>query len=216
MEKDYRIDLREVLLGRPTRLRYIVRFSICPRTHDESVAEHSFYTAFIALMIARSLGYRVEGSNGRDSHMIDVGLLLSRALMHDMDESYSGDFIRMFKHSNPQLKEQIDQACIGFMTKLAMEISRDPGEGGDLLQMWEDAKADDYEGMIVGVADFMSVVSYVVQEIKAGNHNMFEHLEDLKKFHRTFDSLKYEFIRGHIQECGKILDSVHAKRVEIS
>lgn len=212
LTKSARINLREVILGRPTRLRYVVRFSICPRTHDESVAEHSFYTAFIALMLARGLHYEYDSGQGL-GRPLDLGLILSRALMHDMDESYSGDFIRMFKHSSPELKNAIDSACESFMTKLACELTHD--EGPDILQMWSEAKEDDFEGAIVSLADFLSVVSYVVQEIQSGNHNMYEHLEDLKRFYETFHSKRYAFLEEYIKECGEILFGLEVRRIQL-
>lgn len=198
----YDINLQEVLLGRPSRLRYVVRYSICPRTHDENVAEHSYYTAFIALMLVRSLW--------RNDFKINLGATLSRALMHDMDESYSGDFIRMFKHSSPELKEAIDGACNTFMQGWGKEVAVNGGD--DLVRMWSDAKDDTVEGTIVSFADFLSVVSYVLQEIKAGNHAMYEHFEDLKKFYATFSGERYGFLQKYIRQCGVLLESVEQNK----
>lgn len=205
------INIREILLGRPTRLRYVVRFSICPRVHDESVAEHSFYTAYIAMMIAVDI-HRGHLANGDSRGRVDIGLVVSRALMHDMDESYSGDFIRMFKHSSPEVKNAIDSASEGFMKKFTHTVAN----GAEwVFNLWKEAKDTSIEGLIVSLSDFLSVVSYVVQEINAGNHNMFEHLEDLRKFYETFHDKKYDELRPYIEEAGKIIFAVDSRRIQI-
>ena len=200
--KTKELDLRAVVLGRMTRLRYVVRFSICPRTHDESVAEHSYYTAYIAMMIAMDLR--------RDGVEIDHGVVACRALMHDADEAHSGDFIRMFKHSTPGLKQAIDAASQNFMKEYAEEIGSPPS-----LALWEGAKRADNEGAVVSFADFLSVVSYVVQEINAGNHSMFEHLDELKKFFSSFQAEKYALLKKYLGPCQAILDTVEDRRANI-
>ena len=199
------INLREILLGRPTRLRYITRFSICPRTHDESVAEHSYYTAYIAMMLGLALQ--------ADGITVNMGLVLTRALMHDVDESYSGDFIRMFKHSSLSLKLAIDNANSGFVQKFC----HDTGPGLPTLpEAWAFAKDATVEGAIVSLADFMSVVSYIIQEIKAGNHNMFEHLDDLRHFYDTFPKKaeKYAVLQNYIAQCGSLLNEIEVRKAE--
>lgn len=198
------INIREMLLGRPVRLRYITRFSICPRTHDESVAEHSYYTAFYALLLGMDL--QMKG------HKVEMGVVQARALMHDVDEAYSGDFIRMFKHSTPSLKLAIDQACNQFVKKFKDAVT----PGIDIHMLWKNSKYDDLEGAIVSVADFMSVVSYIGQELNSGNRNMLEHIEDLWKFYDGFWDIptageikeKYKPLKDYILDCGDIMKTL--------
>lgn len=203
MAENNHLNLRELLLGRPTRLRYVVRFSICPRIHNESVAEHSYYTAYLAMMITADLlsqGFEVNGF-----------AVTSKALTHDMDESYSGDMIRMFKHSSPEIKIAMDTAAEKFMEEHSQEVM---GNNAVCL-LWKEAKSDDLEGAIVSLADFLSVVSYVVQEIQAGNHVMYEHLEDLKKFYETFHAKRYDVLKEYVDQAGRILFGMEARRIQI-
>ena len=202
MEAKKSFDLKAAVLGRITRLRYVVRFSICPRTHDESVAEHSFFTAYIGTMIAWDLH--------ESGVAVNPGIVAMRALMHDIDEAHSGDFIRMFKHSSPSLKLAIDNASAEFMKQCAKET-------GSMAEyrLWEEAKDLTTEGLVVSFADFLSVVSYVVQEINAGNHSMFEHLDELKKFFSSFQAEKYTVLGKYLAPCQEILDTVEDRRTKI-
>lgn len=203
MEETNNLNLRELLLGRPTRLRYVVRFSICPRVHNESVAEHSFYVGYYGLMIAADLA-----SRGVEVNLGEVGM---KAVQHDMDETYSGDMIRMFKHSSPEIKKAMDTASEKFMEEHSREVV---GHGG-VCQIWKEAKSDNLEGAIVSLCDFLSVLSYVVQEIQSGNHIMYEHLEDLKKFYETFHSKRYELLKEYVDQAGRIIFGMEARRIQI-
>jgi 5'-deoxynucleotidase YfbR-like HD superfamily hydrolase len=187
------LDLPQILLGRITRLRYIKRYSICPRVHEESVAEHSYYTAFIALVVGMDLQTR--------GHSIQLGKLLARALMQDVDEAYSGDFIRMFKHSSPGLKTAIDAAALQFMRGFATEA----GLGSMYLGFWTEAKDATLEGAIVSFADFASVVSYIAQELRSGNVVMREQLDELNKFCESFFVEKYQPLMVYVEAVHKIV-----------
>lgn len=180
------IDLRQILIGEPVNLRYIKRFSVCPRVHEESVAEHSYYVAFFSMMLAEDL---MKNTGIK----IDLGKLLSRALIHDIDEVFSGDFIRMFKHNNVEVEESINRTSQHLMEGFT---SKYPA-GQNLLKYWKEGKADDIEGKLLAFADFLSVLSYVWQEIMAGNVIMFRHLEELGKFCGTFAQEKYSFIKDY-------------------
>jgi len=187
------IDLRQVLTGEPVRLRYIKRFSICPRVHEESVAEHSYYVAFISLMLAEDLK--------NQCYRIDVGLLLSRALLHDLDEVFSGDFIRMFKHHNEDVNREINCAA----TELVANFLQNYPAGDQRLEYWEKSKEEDIEGRILGFADFLSVVSYIWQEIHAGNVIMLQHLPELEKFARSFTDPSWKFLAGYLFEAVELI-----------
>ena len=187
------ISIRQVLTGEPIRLRYIKCFSICPRVHEESVAEHSFYVAFIAMMLAEVLK--------KSGHKINVGLLLSRALIHDLDEVFSGDFIRMFKHHNEPVKIAIEATSRAMMEGFV----KDYPAGAQLMEYWQTSKAQDIEGYILAYADYLSVLSYIWQEINAGNHAMLNQVDEMAKFSNTFNDTKYDMLKEYHVEAAQIL-----------
>jgi len=195
------IDLKQVLIGEPTRLRYVKRFSICPKVHEESVAEHSYYVAFICLMLGEDL-------MNQGFVKLNLGMLLSRALIHDLDEVFSGDFIRMFKHQNIIVEEAINAT-----SKILVErFTQNYPAGKKLLDYWENSKSEDLEGSILAFADFLSVLSYIWQEIHAGNHIMFTQLDELEKFCGLFSSTKFEPLWEYQMEAQFMLKEL--RRIE--
>ena len=47
------LDLKELLLGDPNRLRYVQRYSTSMVIHRENVAEHSYYVALYGRYLCR-------------------------------------------------------------------------------------------------------------------------------------------------------------------
>ncbi len=80
-------------------LAHVVRFSAKPQHFSESVAEHSFYVAYIA----RILCDLIKG-NGR---IVDAEKVITMALVHDMEEMYSGDILSPFKHYSEKVRAAI-------------------------------------------------------------------------------------------------------------
>lgn len=190
------INLPGLLLGSPSRLKNIVRFSNSHRIQDESVAEHSFSTALYCLVIGEEL--REGGLN------IDVEMAVVRALIHDIEESHSGDFIRTFKHSSKELAGAIEKASEQFARKLFKEMS--PECHDMLFQRWRDAKDASMEGKLVEFADFLSVVSYVLREVRMGNKALLsENAESMGEYANRFQLPRYDFLRPYVREAATML-----------
>lgn len=191
------LNLSGLLLGGSSRLTNIIRFSNSHRIKDESVAEHSFSTALYCLVIGSELRH-----NGL---VIDVELAVKRALIHDIEESHSGDFIRSFKHSDPALSYQIELASEKFADKLFNELTTAP-VAKTLWSMWKEAKNRTLEGMLVEFADFLSVVSYVLREAAMGNRSLInENAESMGAYAHKFDAERYEFMRSYVKAAQHLL-----------
>lgn len=189
MEQRSILSLEKLLLGSSSRLKNIVRFSNSHRIQDESVAEHSFSTALYVLVIGEDL--RDQGQ------VIDVELAVKRALLHDIEESHSGDFIRSFKHSNPILKNAIEQASEKFALQLFKEMS--PQGAHKLVKLWASAKDSSKEGRLTEFADFLSVLSYVIREVRMGNRSILaENLESLDAYVQKFWHDRFDFLRPYV------------------
>lgn len=194
------VHLRDVILGDVSRLRFIIRFSNCPRIQNESVADHSYFTALYTYFIGASLV--------ASGHKFDLGRALGKALMHDVDECFSGDFIRMFKHSSPELKDHIDKACVKFMVNFVHKVSTSEKLRLRILGDWLDSKDRD-EGAVVAFADYLSVLSYIHQEIDLGNERMKRQIPELRKFHSSFEAQeRFVFLSDYIAQAGEILDEI--------
>lgn len=204
------LNLKEMLDGDLSRIRNVIRFSNSTRIKDESVAEHSFFTAYYALILSFALivSEHIE---------IDIGEVLAGAVLHDIDESKSGDFVRHFKYMNPDIKGHIEKA-----TEMIMQhafsplfnrerISEQSAEPVNTLQLlWKHAKNPyTIEGDIVAFADFLSVLSYVMNEIDCGNKKLLRQLDDMYAYARTFnnrDFIKYEEVKAWLCQVFTLLN----------
>lgn len=172
------LNLNELLAGNLSRIRNVVRFSNSTRIKDESVAEHSYFTAYYALVLGHVLS-NVEGVN------VDFGTMLTGALVHDIDEAVSGDFIRHFKYQDPELHKRLDDASNKLMEGAFNSTSEALTE--PLYTGWRSAKQEStVEGDLVAFADFLSVLSYVMNEIDCGNRKLIEQLDDMYEYARSF------------------------------
>lgn len=173
------INVQSLLVGDVCRMSSIERYSNYPTLHKENVAEHSYYVAFYALMISRDLQSR--------GAKIDISKVLSRCIMHDLDEALTGDFVRSFKYSSEELRLQIEKSSITLLQLILDNLLSGNGEVDptireDLHDYWLRSKDRDAEGLIVQFCDFLSVISYSVREINLGNSNFTSLLKEVLSY----------------------------------
>lgn len=195
------LNLREMLIGMPTRLRYVDRFSTCRVIKKESVAEHCFFVALYCLFI--SWWCR---TNGRLA-LLNTAEILARALLHDLDEAATGDVPRFFKYSDASLKIHLDEVASKGVHMIAEKLwgKNTLGVVGDIEFHWKNAKNDTPEGRILEFADFLSVLSYSWEEVRQSNVIMGEHLTDMAAYYQRFTAHEFDFLRPLIEEAKTIL-----------
>ena len=204
------LNLKELLDGDMSRIRNVVRFSNSTRIKDESVAEHSFFTVYYSMILAHTLIVE-EGVS------IDMGKLLSGAVLHDVDEAKSGDFVRHFKYMDKALKKHIEDATFKIMERAfdplfngarSADYSNQPAS--TFQQLWANAKdPETLEGDIVAFADFLSVLSYVMNEIDCGNEKLIRQLDDMYEYAESFykrNFYKYEEVKAWLVQVISILN----------
>ena len=148
-------------------LRFINRFSIYHVNKPETVAEHSYYVTYYSWRIAKEFE--------RSGIEIDFRRLLEKALVHDLEETKTGDIIAHAK--TPIIKNEINNISKKILST-------------DIYEIWKDAKDDTIEGQIIDFADGYEVLVYCLEEIKSGNNHMreiFDHqIRKLKQEHPIF------------------------------
>ena len=143
----------------------IRRFGTLPSAHHDSVANHSYDVAVLAMMIADHQG---------DS-TLSMEKILRKALWHDFEETIVSDIPHPIKHRYQggrlgKLLEEIvetvleDEAFHELPAELAHRYAADA----------RDAKRE-REGEVVAAADAMDLVIVATREIKLGNR-YFEHV----------------------------------------
>lgn len=158
------LNLAMMLNGRTRRVSHVVRCSGVPKIRSELVAEHSYYTTYYSYLLARDL--MTQGIE------VDIGKLLSRSVVHDLDESVTGDVVRGVKYRDHEMKSKWDN--------VANEVVKDIGDelGIDIFEDWSTAKDHSVEGQILKFADLVSVTAYFMEELECGNRHMLVTLKE--------------------------------------
>lgn len=180
----------------------IRRFGTLPSAHQDSVANHSFDVAVLAMMIADREG----------DPSLSVEKILRKALWHDFEETIVSDIPHPIKHryQGGRLGELLEEIVATVLEneafhELPEELSRRYASDA------KDAKRG-REGEVVAAADAMDLVIVATREIKMGNR-YFEHIFDvgmkLCEKHRQF-RLVDEFCRvaRDYLEKGQFVDGV--------
>lgn len=183
------LNIDAMLGGSVHRMSHVYRYSSIPVIRRENVAEHSWFVSFYSFLIGKDL----EKTEGLE---IDFGKLLSRAMVHDIDESHTGDFLRHVKYGHPDLKRALDETSIAMIDMLGDAL------GVHFKHEWSTAKADDIEGHIIQVVDLARVLSYVWEEINSGNQHVSYILKECN-----------EHIRKFIEDHPKSPVNSYAKRI---
>lgn len=155
------VNIFKIITGRLSRMSYVNRYSSFPVNRRENVAEHSYWVAVIAHIIALELIEQGE--------RVSVEHVLKYALWHDVSEVVSGDVIRSYKHSNDAIREAMKDADEDNTYQLIR--NQDFGSTAlEVLSCWKYAKADTtLEGQIVAFADMAAVAFYCREEDRSGN-----------------------------------------------
>lgn len=202
------LNLRYLLVGDPVRLRYAVRFSTCHKVHNESVAEHSYYVALYATIICGWVycsGYEVRP---------DLENVMQRALYHDLEECVTGDINRVFKYSHPLVTDGIQVGANAAMEKILAGLDIPLNHRQHIYRLWMYAKHSDegcVEGHIVKFADYLSVLSYMMQELTNANITMREHWTTMSEYADLFQDEEFDFIRPLVDEARVMLHEAFNK-----
>lgn len=163
----------ENFLKEERKLDKIVRFSAQMRLKDESVAEHSFHAALYSMILA-DLEEKIF------KNKVDKEKLLKTALLHDLEESLTGDIIYGFKHTHKSLTKEIKRISQKFfeslMENLPVKISK------EYIHLWRTSKdKKKIEGKILEAADKLEGLIYALNEFSLGNEAFRETIKIYQK-----------------------------------
>lgn len=139
-------------------LSYIIRYSNVIRIKDESVAEHSFYTALICMKLA-------------DYYSFNVAPTVTMALVHDIIEVDVDDITHKTKKMFPKVARAIKDSERFLVDEL---VYSSPVIGNALNNYMYEEDLFVVEKTIVQLADIIQCSQYANHEIKLGNENMRE------------------------------------------
>ncbi len=131
-----------------------------------SVADHSWLTAMLSMIIFDSIGF-YDGTPNDDLTNIMRSELLTRAILHDVEESLTGD-IPLEKETKDAMKYAKGLVSFPIMETIFPVSLKDKYSGHHLF-----AKHDStVEGAIVKYADMLSALIEALREKALGNTNL--------------------------------------------
>jgi putative hydrolase of HD superfamily len=134
-------------------LSHIKRYSVIPRIHDESIAEHSFFVASIVIKLYNDYDFQ-------------IGNAVSMAISHDWTESYTDDITVATKRAYPSIAKAVE--------KVEAKVAKhefDPV----VYNLWKEYKeGTSIESKIVKYADTLQVIQYAQGEVNMGNSAYFK------------------------------------------
>lgn len=144
----------------------ISRYSRDHMVQRENDMEHTGFVVMFCYIVA--LRMKDKG------YTLDLGVLLSKAVIHDIEEAMTGDIIRTTKHANKTIRHEIkgvEATAVVFIQKFL---------NVDFHETWQTAKAVDMEGELVQLADIAAVVYKCMSEISMyGNRSFNRVLEEV-------------------------------------
>lgn len=156
----------------------VIRFSAKGRIKDQTVAEHIFHASLYAMIMA---DLEIQMGN-----KIDVEKLLRSTLIHDLEESLTGDIIFDFKHSDEKVAQDIKDLGRKFLEDMTSHLPENLSK--KYAALWTNAKDENtIEGRIMHAADRFEALAYALEEQEIGNknfdmiiENLIESLKDMK------------------------------------
>lgn len=145
------------------KLSSVRRFSQATMAKSENVLEHTACVSLICLQICDRLCLG----------QLETAQVLTRALIHDIEESEIGDLPRPFKYSDDSLRKMIKET----EDRIAAKIFYNSGFTGETYISWQQSKHGPY-GAIIKFADALSAYMTMHDEIVyRGNRSMIEMIE---------------------------------------
>ena len=142
------------------------RYSDTRLINPESVLEHTGYVALTSMFIAMKL---IDAGES-----INIGELLQKCLLHDIEEAKMGDIITPTKHSSIKLKLMLNS----YAEECAEDVLASVYGYPETLNIWKQSKYGK-EGYIVEIADALSVVYIMEREIiYFGNMHLKLHMNE--------------------------------------
>ena len=170
-------------------LAHVTRFDSTPQHFRESTAEHSFFVAYITRILCDLLEKKGE--------KIDKEKAVIMALMHDIEESFSGDILGPFKHYSKEVHSAIAKVNQVGIVEVFKDLPKELSE--HYIALWsEEGRGECIEAQVVKVADKLSLIAKCREEVVAGNGFFEEMYERVLKELQEDTKPWWEEIKGDV------------------
>jgi len=150
-------------------LIYVQRYSGNMLIKPESVSDHIWGMIALALEWVEKINSQLPENS---IHRMELKEVIWRIVIHDIEECYTSDIPRPFKHYNKDILKSIDDT--------SYEILKKEIKSFDLVHDIINAKSKlSPEGRMVGYLDIIQAGEKMVTEIELGNRFMYDELDNI-------------------------------------
>ena len=154
------------------RLKSIKRCNTLPALQPTDVAQHSYYVALLSMAFADEYNTWAEEYN-LDFHpqdfdnryeLINVEVLLRKALLHEVEESFISDIPWNVKHMGTEFNDNFTNGIAEYLDK-----KYEDSKTMKMYQSLNKSSKKGIEGELVNLADMVELAWYCWEEVKFGN-----------------------------------------------
>ena len=168
-------NLKDLIFSPLMRSDEVERYSGTRLSSTETLGQHITDMSMMCYILAFKLK-----NLGED---IDIGVLLEKCLIHDIDEISTGDLPRNTKYALPEIKESLDRVA-----EMAVQGYAETYGMSDLVDKWSTAK-NGKEGLIVKICDMLCVVRKAAIEVEVESNmsalrvtkELIRHIDDMRR-----------------------------------
>jgi 5'-deoxynucleotidase YfbR-like HD superfamily hydrolase len=148
----------------------MVRWNGLSRIKDETVAQHTYIVTLFSRIIFEEV-FSLSEINESIRNIILVEIL-TYALFHDFDESFTGDILHNFKH-NSFNGDKFVKHTNEYLNEVKIDKFNSGNPTHDLISKYAfDKNVSKLVKNIVKLADWLSMTFYIKKEIMLGNKNV--------------------------------------------
>jgi len=140
----------------------VQRFSVYKCHFREDVAQHSYMTALYAMILAD-----LERRRGRE---VNVEKVLRMAILHDAEESRTGDIHHPFKHQDSAFTKTIDDRALEWFRNLMHNLPYTLAH--DYVEVRKSEQQNSTEANLVRAADKLEALLWAYEEYLLGNEHV--------------------------------------------
>lgn len=177
-------------------LMTVGRFSVYKCHFREDVAQHSYYTALYAMVLAD-----LEKKRGTK---VDVERLLRMALLHDAEEARTGDIHHPFKHQDAAFAEKLDDRALEWFENLMGSLP--PDLAHEYIRLRRSSREiSATEVSILKAADKIEALLWAYEEYLLGNVHVRKALivEDILS---KLDQIQLESVKTLLSEIRRRIE----------
>lgn len=190
----------------------VQRFSRLRMVHPEHVLAHTGMVCVFVYAIVNRIAIKCP----RALRPLNMGLAMSRAVTHDMDETITGDIVRPTKYFSDVLRNEL-----GRLERKGVGSIADALELDQLFGDFASSKAG-REGFIVKIADLLAALCTVYAEVcVSGNMAMIQPATPMRGILDTFEKALHtlglfshdetKVIEELLLEARRALDEIQAR-----